>query len=165
MSTTKGNPFVMAIPKDSMWQTTALDEAVAEELFGWEWLAFEGVPVRGTPGYPNKCRVRQFVPPKKERHKSWNECAKADGSEPLSYRYCSSYGPDCVPHFSGHEDAVLAMEKEIHRRKLWDDYQGFLAAQIGSDKSHKLRFATCEQKCIAALAAVGSKYVTAEPTP
>lgn len=156
------------IDAKKIWQTTAMDEAVAEELFGWKWLAFTCRPTRSHPEYPKEMRVRRFYPPVESLGKQWAAYFKehphepATGDEPLSYCYCSSNGPHMVPHFSGHEDAILQMEKELHRRKLWDDYQGFLAARVRSDDTAKLRFASCEDKCIAALAAVGSKYVTAE---
>lgn len=149
-----------------IWKTTDLDRYVAEELFGWKWIAFHGHPIRGRERCtPPKCKVRQFFPPDIFKNERWKEhfensqWAPATGDEPLAYCYCSSMGPHTVPHFSGHEHDCVAMEKEIRKRKLWKEYRECLAGQIGSDDEERLHFANCESRCIAALAAVGSKYV------
>lgn len=159
------------IDAKSMWQTSDLDYYVAEVFFGWRWLAFNDIPVRGTPGYPAECRVRRFYPPDDELAESergkrrWAEYfaerphEPANGDEPLDYCYCSSNGPHCVPHFSGHADACQELEREIRKRGLWSRYMEILAVQIGSTDDPDLYLAPCDQKCIAALAAVGSKYV------
>ena len=160
--------MVFTIEAGDMWQTTDLDHAVAEELFGWKWMAFKGIPIRDAPGYPEKCRVRRFISPESLKNKRWKEYfaetngAPATGEEPLSYCYCSSRGPEMVPHFSGHADAVREMEDEINRRGLWDKYADALAAQVGGSPKNLMR-AKCEDKCIAALVAVGSKYIREEP--
>lgn len=156
-----------------IWQTTELDHAVAEEFFGWKWIAVTDIPVRRTPGYPNRMRVRRFVPPDVFTNKRWKdylaeaEVGDATGDEPLDYCYCSSNGPHMVPHFSGHRDAVEAMEKELRRRKLWDKYRKQLWAQVTGEPQpddavideSRLAAADCESRCIAALAVVGSKHV------
>lgn len=162
---------IYTIKPTDMWQTTSLDCAVAEELFGWKWLAFNGRPTTSHPEYRTRkdIRVRRFFPPVESLGKQWQEYFKevphepANGDEPLCYSYCSSNGPHMVPHFSGHESAVKDMEQEIHRRGLWAEYREHLKAQIGKEDDASLNFADCESKCIAALAAVGSKYVTSEP--
>lgn len=130
-----------------MWQTTNLDYAVAESLFGWRWLAHEGIPVRGTPGYPQKTTVRRFYPPDKELGQRWMDyfeenggARPANGDEPLDYAYCSSSPPHYVPHFSGHESDIRDMEKELKRRGLFAKYK----AELGRGK-------TCKARCIAAL--------------
>ena len=169
------------INASQMWQTTKLDEAIAEEFFGWRWLAANGIPVRGTEGYPNKVMCRRFFPPDDKLASSasgkrqWAEYFEetphvpATGDEPLDYCYCSSNGPHRVPHFSGHWDAIRELEVEIDRRKLWNDYESRLAticdawAKDGIINQRKLRKATCEQRCVAALAAIGSKYIKFEP--
>jgi len=167
---------IMIDPK-RIWKTSDLDYCVAEELFGWKWLAYLGIPVRDTPGYPNKVLVRQFFSPGIEANKHWLDYfahkgggfQPATGDEPLSYRYCSSQGPEMVPYFSGHQEAMRAMEEELDRRNLFDDYQKHIAAQLrclNDDETFdvkKVRNADCETRCIAALAAVGSKYVTQNP--
>lgn len=160
-----------------------LDMAIAEELFGWKWLAFTGIPTRGTPGYPANMKVRRFFPPEALTHDQWNEYfheiggyEPATGKEPLDYCYCSSSGPHAVPWFSGDLGEARNIEHEIEKRGLLDLYEGFLMAQVlgrGFDAvnekidSRRLRKATPEQICMAALSALGSKYVTQldeEPT-
>ncbi len=100
---------------------SGLREEVAKRIFGWQWMAFVDTPVRRTPGYPNKCRVRRFYPPLSSRSqktkKAWegyfaevpHEPAKGD--EPLAYCYCSSNGPDEVPDYGGdYGDTMQAVE-------------------------------------------------------
>lgn len=155
---------------EQFWQTTPLDFAIAEEFFGWRWLTHVGIPTRSAPNYPEKRPVRRFFPPDSELNKQWfahfervpHEPSKGD--EPLCYCYCSSNGPHLVPHFSGHANAIQKLEAEIERRGIMDDYLGQLAAQAGCEveETAKLMRATCEQRCIAALAVIGSKYVTME---
>lgn len=80
-----------------------LDELILTQVLGWKWLSFIGIPTRDTEGYPAECRVRQLFSPKQLKSKEWQEhLAKcevrdADGTEPLSYRYCSSMGPARPP--------------------------------------------------------------------
>lgn len=154
-----------------VWQTTSLDEAVAEEFFGWRWRAYIGKPIRGTPGYygPDKMHVRQFMSPETMADPDWQdhfarkEGRPADGSEPLAYCYCSSCGPEMVPHFEGHAEAVAMLEKELRRRKLWDKYREQLWMQVGRGAAKineaKLAAAKPKDRCIAALAVVGSRFV------
>lgn len=155
-----------------VWQTTNLDEAVAEEFFGWKWMAYRGIPVRGTPGYPQECIVRQFLSVDAVKNPRWQEFLKENdgrettGDEPLAYCYCSSQGPAIVPHFSGHHRDIATLEKELRRRKLWSQYRQHLWAQIGGDgeiEEDRLADADCESRCIAALAVVGSKHVRPVP--
>jgi len=78
-------------------------ERICEEMLGWKWMSFVGTPVRGTDGYPAKCRVRQFLSPKSLKSAGWqeylaeNDGREATGDEPLAYCYCSSCGPECPP--------------------------------------------------------------------
>lgn len=71
------------------------DEAYAITQ-GFQWIAFDGTPIRGTPGYPETMRVRQFMSPKQMKNRAWKAFfrerngAPATGDEPLSYKYCSS---------------------------------------------------------------------------
>ena len=80
-----------------------LDEVILTQVFGWKWMSFEGIPTRSTKGYPEKCRVRELFSPKQLKSKNWQKYFKeregreADGSEPLSYSYCSSMGPTPPP--------------------------------------------------------------------
>lgn len=159
------------IRANRMWQTTPLDHAIAEEFFGWRWLAYQGRPVRSHPEYPKEMRVRRFYPPDTELAKSksnkqaWKEhfveCPHepAKGDEPLCYCYESSMGPHMVPHFSGHAEAIAKLERELVKRKLFDRYQKILAVCIGSSVPGDLATAECEDKCIAALATVRSKHI------
>jgi hypothetical protein len=80
-----------------------LDEAVAERIFGWRWMAFEGIPVRYAPGYPQKCRVCQFLPPEQVT----SDMEPATGDEPLAYRYCSSAGVEVPPDYHSRDDILV----------------------------------------------------------
>ena len=79
-----------------------LNEELAILLLGWEWISFIGIPVRGTAGYPMKCRVRQLFSANQLKSDRWreflreNDGAEATGTEPLAYGYCSS-GGNCEP--------------------------------------------------------------------
>jgi hypothetical protein len=144
-----------------IWQTTSLDCLVAQELFGWKWLAYQGTPVKGTPGYPKHQTIRRFFPPDIMQQEAWHKhfqklggVSDASGNEPLDYSYCSSNGPHDVPHFSGHESAVRQMETELLRRGLLKRYQESIAEVTDEE------LPSCEDRCIAALIAIGSKYVT-----
>lgn len=154
-----------------MWKATSLDFAVAEELFGWKWWSYFGRPVRSHPEYPKEMRVRRFYPPLESLCDQWQDHFKrnphepAIGDEPLCYSYESMNGPHDVPHFSGHRDACEDMEREIAKRGLFEKYFDFLAQQTrakrqnGTINEKKRHFAKCEDRCLAALATVGSKYV------
>ena len=159
-----------------IWKTTSLDEAIAEEFFGWVWVSFLGRPVRSHSDYPKEMRVRQFVKPESRVDDRWKKFLSemegdlADGSEPLAYCYCSSAGPAWVPHFSGHDSAIAELERELRKRNLWEQYRGQLWAQIiKSDTDatdideERLSAADCETRCIAALAVVDSKFLIAAP--
>lgn len=161
-----------------IWQTSDLDYCIAEELFGWRWLAYMGRPTRSHPDYPKEMRVRRFYPPMKDMgskivREQWEEHFQqvphepATGDEPLCYSYCSSNGSHRIPHFSGHWEAVRKMEIEIERRGLFEEYEKWIAGRVGAISEEgeitdrkKVRAAGCEERCIAALATVGSKYVT-----
>jgi len=75
-----------------------LDILIAE-MMGWRWVSFIDIPVRGTPGYPQECRVRRFFPPETLADEEWksylqkHDARDATGDEPLHYAYCSSMGP------------------------------------------------------------------------
>ena len=80
-----------------------LHEQVLTQVLGWKWVSYIGVPVRGTAGYPAKCRVRSLMSPKTLKTENWieylktHEGADADMTEPLEYSYCSSMGPEIPP--------------------------------------------------------------------
>ena len=156
----------------TMWQTTELDWAIAEEFFGWKWLSFIDTPTKSTPGYPKKTRVRRFFSEGLLDSDAWatwlddHDRAPATGDEPLAYCYCSSHGNESVPHYSGHHDAIAELEAEIRKRGLWSDYRCCLWAQViqaetdGTDiDEERLAAATCEMRCVAALVLVKSKHV------
>lgn len=71
-------------------------ELLAKELFGWKWMRYIGIPTRGTPGYSKKMPVRQFMSPETvaewRKDSRFADMVEADGTEPLSYCYCSSQG-------------------------------------------------------------------------
>ena len=80
-----------------------LTETVLTQYLGWDWFSYIGTPVKGTPGYPAKCRVRQLFSPKALKQE-WvkylqTECEwrEADMTEPLDYSYCSSQGGEIPP--------------------------------------------------------------------
>ena len=153
-----------------------LSAAVAEEFFGWRWMSFVGIPTRDHPGYPAKCRVRQFMSPKSLANKRWiaffdgADGRGATGDEPLAYTYCSAAGPDCFPSFSSDVVATLELEKELNKRGLLKEYHDILVKQVGAKRPGgsidiaRMMHASCEQRCIAALAAADSKYVTNHPS-
>jgi hypothetical protein len=78
--------------------TAELTEEYAIKHLGFQWWSWIGTPVKGTPGYPNKMRVRQLLSPRQRKLPSWKsklkdpqyEARPADGTEPLDYTYCSS---------------------------------------------------------------------------
>lgn len=78
--------------------TRELTEDYAVKHLGWQWWSWIGTPVKGTPGYPEKMRVRQLLSPRQMGLPGWsrkladprNEARPADGTEPLDYTYCSS---------------------------------------------------------------------------
>jgi len=73
-------------------------EELAIKLLGWKWVSFIDVPIKGTEGYPKRCRVRQLLSAKQMKSERWQsflrerEASDATGDEPLSYAYCSSQG-------------------------------------------------------------------------
>lgn len=86
-----------------------VNQLIAMKLFGWKWIAFIGCPVRGTEGYPENCKVRQFVSPELLANKKWKAFFEsvggftdATGEEPLAYCYCSSRGPEFYDDFVQH---------------------------------------------------------------
>ena len=72
----------------------------AIKYWGYKWMAFTGIPVRGTEGYPRKQRVRMLMSPEQidarrnniDAAKEWSDIQPATGNEPLAYAYCSSGG-------------------------------------------------------------------------
>jgi len=80
-----------------------LTETVLTQILGWKWMSYIGTPVKGTPGYPAKQRVRQLFSPNQLRTAGWSEVfeqaegREADMTEPLDYCYCSSAGPAIPP--------------------------------------------------------------------
>jgi hypothetical protein len=156
------------------WQTTELDHAIAEEFFGWKWMASMCIPVRSASGYPKERMVQQFMSPQSLSSPQWqghwekNQGREADGTEDLAYCYCSSCGPEMVPHYSGHLSAIAELEREIRRRDLWYQYRDQLWLQVSEQTENMtideelLADAGCETRCVAALAVIGSKYVAAQ---
>lgn len=84
-------------------QDEEIATAIIIKMLGWKWMSFIGIPTRDTEGYPEKRRVRELFSPKQLKSKQWidylsqNEGREADGTEPLSYSYCSSAGPAMPP--------------------------------------------------------------------
>lgn len=80
-----------------------LHDQILTQVLGWKWMSYIGKPCRGTEGYPEDCRVRQLMSPRQLESQKWKdyfagcEGREADGTEPLSYRYCSSVGPAMPP--------------------------------------------------------------------
>jgi len=80
-----------------------IDELILTQVLGWKWMSFIAIPVRGTEGYPQEMRVRELFSPERLESRDWQkhlancEGREADGTEPLSYRYCSSVGPESPP--------------------------------------------------------------------
>lgn len=114
-----------------------IDERIAIHLFSWEWMSWHGIPIRGTPGYPVKCRVRGFLNPETIAGEAWQTCfAKnsgrhASGKEPLCYSYCSSQGGCHVPEFHGADDIrVLERVRELWPRESeeWRQFEAALPA-------------------------------------
>jgi hypothetical protein len=146
-------------------KVTRLDYAIAEEFFGWRWLATFGRPVRSHPEYPKEMSVRRFFPPAAKLGKNWERYfanephTEATGDEPLDYCYESSSGPHMIPTYSTTEDDALLVVREIKKRRLFAKWLNELQAIVGSDKTERWYFATPEHKCIAALAAIDSKYI------
>ena len=142
------------------WQTTDVDCAIAEEFFGWKWMAFDAAshPQSDPPQI-----VRRFMFPDQLESPEWIEFFReqhghpADGTESIDDTALTN-----VPHFSGHEIEIAHVERELRWRHLWHEYRDQLWAQIGGtgpiDES-RLADAGCEDRCIAALAVVGSKFV------
>lgn len=114
-----------------------LNQLIAVEVFGWRWISFVGVPVRGSPGYPKKCRIRRFVSPELLVSERWMKhfervggYSDAVGDEPLDYSYCSSQGPELCPDFVGHFFACNEVMQHPNWPKVRDTV---LSATIGGD--------------------------------
>ena len=84
----------MPLPNDEQHQ--------AAYKLGYKWKAWRGIPVKGTPGYPDSCQVRQLLSPDQLASWKWKSffesvsATDATGDEPLSYSYCSN-GSDVAP--------------------------------------------------------------------
>lgn len=107
-------------------------ERLAIELFGWRWISFIGIPVRGTEGYPAKMRVRRLLSP--EVIPAWmsstkHEAADATGDEPLCYAYCSSGGGPLMPECLAHRDdyGILAQARNAWKGNS-PEWPAFLGA-------------------------------------
>jgi hypothetical protein len=114
-----------------------LDEEVAKKIFGWRWMSWVGIPVKGTPGYPARCRIRQFMSPDTMRNQRWldfwnrsdvGEVREATGDEPLSYCYCSSQGCEIPPDYSGADDIVVLSWARQTWPKNSPEWQAFSSA-------------------------------------
>lgn len=147
-----------------------LDFVIACELFGWKWMAYHGIPIKGTAGYPAKCRVRQCFPKESQENTDWQqylatwEGAPATGEEPLAYAYCSSQGPAMPLPYSSSLDSARLIEQELEKRGQLVHYLLNLCLDVnrGGMAMHVLK-ATPEQRCLAALKTIGSSYVHPEP--
>lgn len=127
-----------------MEQTTEVSiiERVAIKLLGWRWMREICIPIKGTPNYPQKQPVREFMPPSRFKNQQWIESwnrngwpTESDGTEPLAYCYCSSGGYDW-PGQAG--DLTLEVEKELRKRNLFRKYLAVLPA-IERTKEEKRR--------------------------
>lgn len=141
-----------------------LDERVAMEIFGWKWMPFVGVPVRRTPGYPKKCRVRRLFSQEYFKSDVWKRYLEEHGGEPatgdelLDYSYCSSQGGTCVPPYSESLDACREIESELYMRGLADEYTKCLEWVLGISYETNvwpMVTASAKHRCLAALKAVG----------
>ena len=139
-----------------------LNEKIAEIYFGWKWVSYVGVPIRGTPNYPQKTRVRMFLSPKQQASEAMANWVKeydardADGTEPLAYDYCSSHSYAVPPpHFTGDWNAIRELEETIRKDDGdWSVYQWHLEKSVL--KSNMPWFdATKRQRCRAALRTKG----------
>jgi hypothetical protein len=111
---------------------------VAEALFGWKWMSWFGIPIHGTPAYPAKCRVREFMSPKTMSSKRWqsffaqHDGVEATGDEALAYSYCSSQGGERVPSYFGSEDyLVLQHVRANWPREMLEQFTSILAETWG----------------------------------
>jgi len=112
------------------------NEQIATGMFGWKWIAYDdGIPVKGTPGYPKRCRVRILMSPETRRKKDWKDflstrnASEATGSEPLDYCYCSSKGYEVFPNYTGWQDPlVLERAKRLWKRRDARKWKAFCAA-------------------------------------
>ena len=96
------------------------NEVYAVHKLGWRWMAFDGIPIKGTPGYPQRQRVKQLFSPEQLADREWQDflnrssASEADGDEPLSYTYCSSHcSVASVPDLLGSELA-LKLNRLVH---------------------------------------------------
>jgi len=151
--------------------TTDLDRAIAQEFFGWKWVAFWGIPIKGTKNYPKKCMVRQFFPPESLENEDWilhfekNQARKSDGDEPLSYPYCSSCGPAEVPRFSKYYGSFFPVQIKLEDMGLWEEYSKRMQPQLCNAPNGDSPLGDFEFGCIVALDLVNSKYHDHEATP
>lgn len=95
------------------------------ETLGYRWMSFVGRPTTSHPSYPQEQRVRQLFSPSQLASQGWKEFLEhadgreAEGTEPLSYAYCSSgCNVASVPDLINAELAV-ALSKCVH--DLCDD--------------------------------------------
>lgn len=142
-----------------------LDAAIAEKFFGWKWMAFVDTPTKAHPEYPRDVRVRRFFSSESLSGTSWIKFfgdrggEQATGDEPLAYCYCSSGGPQRVPHFSGDESAAVQMEWQICTRGLWERYAAELWESVDRFAEPDvdegcLSGPSCRTRCLAALSVV-----------
>ena len=109
------------------------DEQIAEKLFGWKWMAFDGIPIKGTSDYPRKQRVRQFLSGKQLKSKRWrehmkaNEGAPAIGDEPLSYTHCSSgCTAEMIPPYTSDAGADYLVLCQVREHWTHEQNQAFV---------------------------------------
>lgn len=143
-----------------------LDAAIAEKFFGWAWVSFIGRPVRSHPDYPKEVRVRRFFSRSSRSDDRWTAFIADKKASffvaedvPLAYCYCSSCGPQLVPHYSGDEAAAVTMELAIYTRGLWKKYVKELWANVDRSAepdvdSGSLSGPSCRTRCLAALSAL-----------
>lgn len=110
-----------------------IDEFIAEKLLGWKWIAYKGIPVRGTPGYPDQCVVRRFASPQLLANEKWagildrsGGYTDATGDEPLAYCYCSSQGPELPPMY----ELALTTVRQLEQLPGWAEIKYQVMAMI-----------------------------------
>ncbi len=131
-----------------------LNELVATQVMGWKWMRYEDIPIRGTPGYPQKCMVRRLLTPNALGNEAWKRLfqGEAYGTEPLEYCYGSSSGPAIIPDYSHDESACELVEDRLEELGLIDALPAALERIGRTAKELKRPYkTTCRQICEAAL--------------
>lgn len=136
------------------------NEEIAIKLMGWKWMTFHGIPVKGAPGYPEECTVKQLFTPEALANPKWQEIftGEATGQEPLSYTYCSSgFNAATVPNYFEDMKACELIEARLKSLGLINLFQTELerVERTRAEKKHEWR-PSPRMLCVAALAAVAN---------